>query len=285
MKTLKSSKTDLLSRTSKLYFSLLVVCLPISFAGAKISPQQGNFTARIDDEKLPQNSLPISKSPNSQPGYQLWRERITFPKGEKNNKSKNELEQMIRQLRSVQFQPLQDDVEPVIVIEPAPTVEPNEPAAPIKIFEEPRHEQIPLQLPYEPVSSQTLQIINNLSKNNSQFHNPFDLGEILFHSNQLKEAALCYRQGLNSLNENYSDTDKSWFLLQLGNCLRDSDLPSAAEAYKQLITEHADPLWVELATVQNKLIEWYQQDKPKTLIDQYRPEAIFSTGKGAPSSE
>ena len=55
-------------------------------------------------------------------------------------------------------------------------------------------------------------------------------------------------------------------LFQIGNCLRDLNPTDAQLAYRELITKYPDSQWVETAKLRDKLIQWYQNEKPGALI-------------------
>jgi len=230
-------------------FVLLPLCFLTSLSGAEISSEQ------VD--------------PNSPLQRQLWQARISVAaKSEKNKRSKNELKQIIERIRSIKFKPRKQTPEPVIVVEPAPTTEPNETAPDTAVPKEPGKKEIEPKLPYEPITDQTLQMLKSLSLHPDKLDNPFGLGEILFLSTNLKEAAVLYREALNRKGPDDVSLaqDRAWILFQIGNCLRNDDLPVAAKMYRQLITEYPNSLWLDLAKAQDELISWYQKDTPRKLI-------------------
>jgi len=206
--------------------------------------------------------------PNSHLQRQLWQARISAAQSEKDEASKNELKRMIERIRSVKFKPRKQPPEPVVVVEPAPTTKPNETALDTAVRKEPEKKEIEPKLPYEPITDQTLQMLKSLSLHPDELDNPFELGEILFLSGNLKEATVFYREALNRKGPDDvgSAQDRPWILLQIGNCMRNDDLPLAATMYKQLITEYPNSLWVDLAKAQDELISWYQKDTPRKLI-------------------
>jgi outer membrane protein assembly factor BamD (BamD/ComL family) len=55
-------------------------------------------------------------------------------------------------------------------------------------------------------------------------------------------------------------------LFQIGNCLRNDDLPAAAKTYQQLLTEYPNSPWADLAKARRDLIAWYLKDNPVKLI-------------------
>lgn len=229
-----------------------------------------NFASQLDKE-LPQRSFTDTPTPatnqNKNLTHQLWLSRITFPKIEGDEKNKEELQKIIDQISSVELKPLHKTPQPFIIVEPPLTAEPQKPSdtgVPQK--------GIKPKPPYEPITDQTLQIIRNLSQHPDRMNNPFELAEVLFLSGHLKEAAPLYAEALNRKdpNETASAKDRAWILLQIANCLRNDDPPTAAKMYKQLIADYPESPWTDLARAQEKLIKWYQKDNPKDLTKEYR---------------
>lgn len=247
--------------------------------------------AQNDSKKrsqLPQGSLPIAQSSNNHLAHQLWQANISIANVEK-AESKNELQRIIEQIRSVEFEPREEVPKTVIVVEPAPTTEPNETSSAIEAPQEHEKKKIELRLPYEPVTEQTLQMLKSLLQHPERLHSPFELGELLFLSGPLKDAAICYQEALSRCSPNkadpnqkpqqdanapdavsktrmFSTRNRAWILFQIGNCLRDDDLPTAMKMYSQLIAEYPDSPWTDLAKARSKLIDWYQKDNPGVLI-------------------
>ena len=258
------------------HFSFLVFCLSASVVGAEVSSEKldptnllmSRLVENSQDVNTPNVPMPQSSfitAANSKSRRQLWQARIGLPKGQKNERSKTELKRIIEQIRSVEFEPEKKSPEPVIVVEPVPTTEPNESLSGTEV---PVEKHAEFKLPYEPVTDQTLQMLENLSQHPDQLDNPFELGEVLFLSGYLKEAGVFYQEALNrqSVDETGLARHRAWILFQIGNCLRDDDLPTATKMYRQLITEYPNSPWTDLAKVQDKLIDWYRKDKPRTLI-------------------
>jgi len=232
-------------------------------------------------QELPNSSFPIVGNFNSQLGRQLWQAWITVAESEKNKQSRNQLKRIIEQVRSVEFEPQNKPSKPLIVVESMPIYEPDETLLVTELLDQPVEEieskQQPLlddrsqsanRLPYEPVSDQTLQMLDDLLQHPDRLNNPLEMGEVLFLSGNRKEAATFYQEALNrkSPDKTGSVQDRAWILFQIGNCLRHDDPPTAAKMYRQLIAEYPDSAWTDLAKVQDKLIDWYQKDKPRTLI-------------------
>ncbi|MHC4112762.1 MAG: tetratricopeptide repeat protein [Planctomycetota bacterium] len=226
-----------------------------------------NFVAKLN-QKMPQIDSAIPGNLSSNPGRQLWRAGISVYEGEKDSKSKNKLKRLIEQVRAIEFKSPKKP-EPFITIAPVPTtVEPNETPAEVEINEKTEKQTIESKPPYMLVTDRTLQMLGNITQDPNQLDNPFELGEVLYFSGHLKEAAVFYQEALNRTDpeKTGADRNRAWILFQIGNCLQDYDLPAAKKVYIQLITEHPNSPWVELAKAREKLIDWYLKDKPRTLI-------------------
>ena len=263
-------------------FLFLFLCLSTHPLNAEVLPEhttKGHLTtnslaatandanqASVVSEKPQQNGPSVAGKTTLAIGNQLRRDRISAPQNKKNNGNKDELKKLIEQIRSIEFKP-QKTPEPAIVVNPAPAEEPNEPSFDIPAQKEPEP-----KLPYNPVADQTLQMLKSKSQGPEQVANPFQLAEILFLSGQLKEAAVFYQEALKRTDPNDASVaeDRAWILLQIGNCLRKDDLPTAMKMYRQLVAEHPDSRWSDLAKTLEKLIDWYQKDKPKELIAQFK---------------
>jgi tetratricopeptide (TPR) repeat protein len=262
-------------------FSLCVFCFLVSLGHAETSSEQPPA-----QDNREQSHLLIANSPATPLGRQLWQASITNPEDKDSSKSKSELYQIIEKIRSLKFEPQDKPSEPLVVAEPTQKTRPNDTSSDKDAMEKTEHKKTdaepkkPLgsqqqdenQLPYRPVTDETLQILKGLPQHSEQLKNPIELADILFRSGHLKEAATCYKEALNRMTADKDDRheDKAWVLFQIGNCLRNDDPPSAIEMYKQLIAEYPDLLWSDLAKTLVNLINWYQQDKPSALIAESR---------------
>jgi TolA-binding protein len=246
-----------------------------------------NFTTQVE-EKSPQDNFVTVSNPETLITRQLWQERITVSKDEKDRRNKDELRQIIEQIRSVEFQLQSETPEPVTVAELLSTAKPGETPPDIQATHEPEKKETEFMhqstsgelsdekkdaqgtgpLHYRAVTDQTLQIFEDKSQNPEQLNNPFELAEVLFLSGHLKQALACYREALKREDPDKarSGHDRAWILFQIGNCLQDVDRPKAMETYRQLIAEYPDSPWTDLAKAQDKLTDWLQNDKPAKLI-------------------
>ncbi len=220
-------------------------------------------------QKSPQSTFLAPPDPNNDFIRQLWRAELSVAKDEKDKGTKNELKRIIEQIRSIKFESRKEIFGPVIVPEAVRIDEPNEAVSETK---EQEKNQIEPKLPYEPITDKTLQLLKNLSQHLDNLRNSFELGETLFLSGNLKEAAIFYGEALKrkSPDDVGPAQDRDWILFQIGNCLRNDDPPTAIKMYGQLIIEHPNSPWKELAEARRKLLDWYQKDEPHKLIAEHK---------------
>ena len=264
-------------------FSLLLLIAASSFADEDITSEpldpiiflasnQGAGTQNLrpanvasQSDKTPaQKNFPMPEILSSAPARQLWKAEIAAPVGEKDDKSEKELLQIIEQINSVKFEAKKQSGRPAVTAEAALKTSSVAEATLQKLNEE----EVESSLLNKPVTKQTLQMAEDLLKHPEQIDNPLELGEILFLSGHLPQAAVAYQEALKRTepNDTASARDRSWILFQVGNCLRADDPATAAKMYRQLISEYPHSQWTEAAKAQDQLAEWYQKDNPKTLI-------------------
>ncbi|MCP4613750.1 MAG: tetratricopeptide repeat protein [Planctomycetes bacterium] len=223
-----------------------------------------------DNKKTSRSSLDNTTDQNGRPKRQLWLAKLNMAEDEKDETTKNELQRMIEQIRSVNFEFQKEAFETVIVPDVVPIVvpidDPNEAAAEDAREQYKKEEESNLSNGL--VTNQTLQTIRDLSQDPSNLHNPFELGETLFLSGYLKEAAKFYQEALKRKTPDDAGAarDRAWILFQIGNCLRNNDQPEAIKMYGQLITEYPDSPWKELAEARRTLLSWFLKDEPHKLI-------------------
>jgi tetratricopeptide (TPR) repeat protein len=227
------------------------------------------------DRKLPQSSVFNSIDPNNVNALQLLRADMSVAIDQKNKKSKDQLRSIIAQIRSIEFEPQQPFPKPVIVPEKPPAVEPNETVIdlPVQKKQNKKPERAVEPKPQQGlISEKTTQVLRTLAKNPGKIGNPFELAEILFVSENLKEAAVFYSEALKRKdpNDTGESQDRAWILFQIGNCLCNDDMPAAAKMYQQLLTEYPNSPWVALATARNNFIAWYLKDEPHKLVQQIK---------------
>lgn len=244
-------------------FTFLSLRLLTSLTGTAYA----NSTAD-NGKKLSQSSVITSRDPNNVNGLELLRTEISVAKGQNNTKNRDQLKELIEQIRSVEFEPQKQAPAPVIVPEKTPAIEPEETVPDVPVQKEPAKQEVKSKQPEESIPGETLQMLRNLAQNPEKLANPLELGEILFISGNVKEASTFYSEALKRKDPNDVSVsrDRAWILFQIGNCLRNDDLPAAAKMYQQLLTEYPNSPWADMATAQRNLIAWYLKDEPVKLI-------------------
>jgi tetratricopeptide (TPR) repeat protein len=237
-----------------------------------------NLAARVDAKS---SDLVIAGSAATDPGRQLWQAGISVSGDIKSGQNKNELQELIKQINSIEFKSPDQALEPLIVVEPAGKAESNEPLSdknssqktkPEKSATIPQESLDSGQQDEKQITKKTMQLFEQVSQQPQQIKNPFELAEILFRGGQLKEAAKCYKEALNYLtaDANSRNENKAWILFQIGNCLQKDDPTAAMQMYKQLIMECPNSPWTDLAKAKSNLIDWYLKEKPDTLINGHK---------------
>lgn len=218
--------------------------------------------------KFPQSGLVDPNHSSEQNKRDLLQTEIAPIEDENGLKKRNELRQLIEQIRAIEITPQEQPSEQDELSEKIPETEPNQASSIKSVPTTEKKKDYEPQLPYTPITDKTLQMLRNLSLNPQQIDNPFELAEILFHNGNHKEAALFYQEALNrvGLSDPDSAMDRAWILFQTGNCLREHDIAKAAEIYSQLIIEYPNSLWAEMARIQSQLITWYLKDSPQKII-------------------
>ena len=125
----------------------------------------------------------------------LWKDRISIYTHEDNTASKDELHKIIEQIRAIKFEPSNKTAEDADVTEQtsvAETIEPKEVISESKALPDPNNKKQKAKrqppLPDGIITDQTLQIIRDLCQDPCQVENPFELAEIMFQSDYLREA-------------------------------------------------------------------------------------------------
>jgi len=224
---LKSSATS----SFKLYFYIACFTfLSLRLLTALTGAVYANSTAG-NGKVLSHSGVTTSIDPKNKSAIELLRAEISIAKSENDTKSSGQLKQIIEQIRSIEFGPHKQVPQPVIVPEKAPAIEPNETVTEVPVQKEQAQKAIESKPKYAPISEKTLQMLMTLAQDPGKLANPLELGEF-----------------------------------QTGNCLRNEDLPGAAKAYQQLLTEYPSSPWSDLAKVRCNLIAWYLKDEPVKLI-------------------
>ena len=253
-------------------FWLRILCftlMPLLLLTSLIGIASASSTSEAAPE-VAQSGPVITMDPNSPQQRELWQAEIRVAQTPEDDTSKNELRHMIDKIRSVTFEPPGQVAGPVIVPFEAQSTEPAERSTDVTtdVKDKPKRVVPKPKLPYEPITEKTLQMLRNLSKDPEKVDDPFELGETLFLSGNLKEAVVFYTEALHRTEPNDVDPsgNRAWMLFQTGNCLRNGDRPEAAKMYALFLTEYPNSPWAYMAQAQAQLIDWYLRDEPHKLI-------------------
>ncbi len=262
---------------SAFWFCLCALCLtlmPFDLLSFVTGPAFAD-SEKLVEYKLKQDDFTDSNDSSVSLRRQLWKTDIAPVMEGKDSDKKDDLKELISQIRAIEVQPQEQAPKLVSAPKIIPAAGPDisdvntEPEVQIKPEYEPN-------LPYTPISDKTLKILGNLAQNPKQIDNPMELGELLFCNGKYKEAVLFYQEALNRTEPNNPDSamNRAWILFQTGNCMRNSDMPGAAKIYGRLITEFPNSLWARMAMVQSQFITWYQKDEPEKLISDNNPKNV-----------
>ena len=277
-RNLKIKNHTILSFQLRLYLICLTI-LPFNLLTSLAEIAYAKSATEVS-QKLSQGSFTFTKDPNNNNARQLWRSNTSILKGTDDQQRKNKLRRAIEQLRSLNLSSQKHTPEPVVGPVQVPEVpkppKPKEIPSRTTVSEKPDKNDIKeteFKLSEGTITDQTRQILKNLSERPDELENPFELGEVLFLSGNLAQAAVFYQEALKriSADDISSVQERAWILFQIGNCLRHDDMSTAAKMYGQLITQYPNSPWTEMAEAQVKLIDWQQKDKPLELIAEREP--------------
>ncbi len=202
----------------------------------------------------------------------LWRTNITPAEEQQEQVQKDELKSLVEQINAMELTlPLQS-VEPADINEAVSTDEIEK-----NILQNEKSK--PAEKNYntdnagcESISEQTIQKLKKIAEIPQEVDNPYEIGNTLYLSNCVGEAAAFYREALRRTkpDDMSSSDDRAWLMFQTGNSLRSIDMLAAADVYKKIITEYPDSPWADYARVQSNVITWYTKDKPDELLNEYK---------------
>ncbi len=221
---------------------------------------------------------------------QLWQAGVSLIRDDKSANDRDELQELIQQINSVEFRSHQQVSPPVIVVEPTEKDKPEESLSSQNLLQRTEYEKSAITpqelldrgqqdekpLPKKQITRKTIELFEQVSLQSQQIRSPLELAEVLFRGGQLKEAVKCYRDALEqmSADANSISEDKAWILFQIGNCLQKDDPPAALQMYKQLIMGYPNSLWTDSAKAKVNLIDWYIKDEPNVLLEQYKTPSL-----------
>ncbi len=222
-----------------------------------------DYTISLDDYKeTPETKNDINKT--------LWQMSITPAIDEKDQKQKDELLSLIDQLNSIElsFTDVNYETESVntseTITQPEQTLPKEDNTQSIY-----KNENTDKNI-LEYVTEQTIEKLKKLAEKPDEVDNPYEIGNTLYLSNNIGEAAVFYQEALKRKKpeDMSSSEDRAWLLFQTGNSLRTRDMLAAADIYGKLITEYPNSPWTDYARVQRNVITWYLSDKPDELLKQ-----------------
>jgi hypothetical protein len=201
----------------------------------------------------------------------LWRSRIVAPDPNEDAETRLALARLIKQIRSVQFEPDEQHSAFSMPTEP----EQPKPSDTVDNTIDDAWEDTTKPTSAPPPASETRlpaeteKALRHLIQNPDRVEDPFELAELLFLSGQRTEAAVFYQKALDLMDMEAATTheDRAWILFQLGNCLRETNITQAKDIYVKLIAEYPNSPWTELAKAHGRLITWYQKAKPTQLVN------------------
>jgi tetratricopeptide (TPR) repeat protein len=99
------------------------------------------------------------------------------------------------------------------------------------------------------------------------------LADILYQSGYYELAAYFYGLAVSrDTEEQTTDFDKSWLMMQKAVCLSNTNPQQALQIYKGLISQYPVSPWTELAKNYEELLDWLEAQQPKKLIEQCKQD-------------
>jgi tetratricopeptide (TPR) repeat protein len=201
---------------------------------------------------------------------ELWSGRISAPDPNEDAQTRLALKRLIRQVRSVKFDSKSTAPAPALPAEPPAATESAkaEPAT-----RSPEMLADPKSQTPNPASVKAQRTLQALLQDPNRVDDPLEMAELLYLSGRPTDAAPFYQKALDRMSPDdpTTDADRAWVLFQLGNCLRESDMTKAQEAYAKLIAKYPSSPWTEMAKAHGRIITWYQKTQPQQLIASEKP--------------
>ncbi len=256
---------------------LLVLALPLGAgasqaAGAKAEPNDSATLASLLNLQVnagAETTVGAGKPLADDITQRLWRSRMSVPAQTDDGQTRVALNEVLSRIRSVKFEPKEHGAPAFTVPEPVvsqPVIVSN------RTTVEPQVVQRPTTTSPGPsdgtLSSETVDALKRVLADPNQASEPLALAELLFLTGRRNEAAVLYQKALDSTTGDQASAreDRAWILLQLGNCLRETNPARARDMYTKLVAEYPDSPWVELAKAHSQLISWYEQVQPQQWL-------------------
>ncbi len=209
---------------------------------------------------------------------QLWRHRVLVPEQTEDAETQIALNDLVRRIRSMKFEAKEQLPAAAPFVVPEPTERRLDAASDqgIAVQKQAQPPAAPSAALESPLSPEAAEALKRVIADPNQASDPLELAELLYLTGRLSEAAVLYRKALDATTSKGSgaQADQAWILLQLGNCLRDTNPAQARDMYARLVAEHPDCPWVDLAKAHSQLITWYEQVQPRQwVVGQEAPPA------------
>jgi tetratricopeptide (TPR) repeat protein len=217
----------------------------------------------------------------------LWRNRLTAPKPDEEARDQTSLMELIQQVRSVRFESRSPAPATSIVSEPLIQNPPGEvPPAPQATVERAAAPVAPAPVgPEEAIPSEAMETLRELLADPNQASDPAEMAELLFLSGRIREATAFYQKALEIVTRSApaGKEDRAWILLQLGNCLRETDPTQARVMYTALANEYPDSPWAELAKAQSQFLTWSETARPRQWVAPAKQQEVQGAASAQPS--
>lgn len=200
---------------------------------------------------------------------ELWSSRVSVPEVSDDTETSLALQRLIRQVRTLAVDN-KGPTEPSVSAAPQVTAQPPAPVATgVETAKPVPAETVAAAAPETAptLSPKAQKTLEDLRQDPNRVRDPLEAAELLFLSGRPTDAVPFYEEALRRTRAGNvaSDGDRAWILFQLGNCLRETDIAKAQDAYLKLIAEYPDCPWTEMARAGGRLLAWYQSARPDQL--------------------
>jgi hypothetical protein len=255
------------------WFIYLACCVAAGILPAHVAWGQPDPNGR-QVRRTPQSraTAPAGLALSADLTRRLWESRISLPDPNEDSDTREDLKNLIAQVRSLKFESNEatpafsspDETEAPVVSHRGDRVAGPQPDNTTR----PAPAAMPQANPGKTPEPMTLEKLNGLLQDPEHTRHPLEVAELLFLSGHPVEATGFYEKALaqTAHDDPATRTDRAWILFQLGNCLRQTDMARARDMYLKLITEFPNSPWTELAKAHGRLIAWYLAAKPQQLL-------------------
>ena len=269
VKNIKYNNTKISIRLLILTFCLMLLPFDLlSFINGSASANSENMVEynlnNQEQEKPAISTGDIQKS--------LWRTNITPAEEKKEQDQKDELKSLIEQINMMSLSLPAQSFESTDIDRNVKVEEPEKNTSINENSQKNVKKANSGNNSNEVITEKTLSKLKKIAENPQKIDNPYEIGNTLYLSNCIGEAATFYQEALrrNKPEDRSSSEDRAWLLFQTANSLQSLDMIEADNIYKKLITEFPESPWTEIARVQSNLISWYSKDKPDELMKEYK---------------